>query len=50
MIHPAVENLINYVNDENKPYTNEKLRKLCSSMAKEDKEEWRNNQIEKICN
>lgn len=38
MLHPAVEILVNYVNDESKPYTPEKLTKLCSSMAKEDKD------------
>jgi len=38
MLHPAVEILVNYVNDESKPYTPEKLTKLCSSMVKEDKD------------
>jgi len=38
VLHPAVENLIKYVNDANKPYTKEKLDKLCSSMVKEDKD------------
>lgn len=38
MIHPAVENLIKYINDENKPYTIEKVKTFCSSMVKEDKD------------
>lgn len=38
MIHPAVQNFSNYVNNLNKPFTKEKLSTLCSSMVKEDKE------------
>ena len=38
MIHPAVQNFSNYVNNLSKPFTKEKLSTLCSSMVKEDKE------------
>lgn len=38
MIHPAVQNFTNYINNENKPFERSKLLTLCSSMVKEDKE------------
>lgn len=37
-LHPAVENLIKFVNDDNKTHSKENLAKLCSSLPKEEKE------------
>jgi hypothetical protein len=38
MIHPAVQNFTNYITNDSKPFDKVNLLKLCSSMAKEDKE------------
>ena len=37
-LHPAVENLIKFVNDDNKTHSKENLTKLCSSLPKEEKD------------
>lgn len=37
-LHPALESLIKFVNDDNKKHTKENLTKLCSSLPKEEKE------------
>lgn len=38
LLHPALENLIKFVNDDKKPYTKENLSKWCSALPKEDRE------------
>lgn len=37
-LHPALESLIKFVNDDNKKHSKENLTKLCSSLPKEEKE------------